>query len=185
MIQEVLLIDEDTIKSITNLSDNINGKVLRSAIYEAQEISLKEIIGSNMLNYIKAEVQANHTLPEVYVGMINKAQFFLAYNVMANICMIVNYKIDNIGVVTTNDDRVNNIEMDEVFQLQEFYKRKADYFGYELQLYILDNIEDLPQITEEQCYSIKATLNSAANTNIWLGGRRNNGWPKRLRYKYK
>jgi len=57
MITDTLLTSPDFVKSVTNISDNLNGKVMQAAIREAQEIDLKQIIGSCMLSKLKQSLE--------------------------------------------------------------------------------------------------------------------------------
>ena len=52
-MEEILLSSENFIKSVTNISDNVNGKYILPALREAQEIDLKGIIGSSLLETLK------------------------------------------------------------------------------------------------------------------------------------
>ena len=51
---EFLLTSEKFVKEVSSISDNVAGKYIQPSIREAQEVWLKSIIGSNLLNYIKA-----------------------------------------------------------------------------------------------------------------------------------
>ena len=58
-MKDVLLISESFIKNITNLSDNLSGKLLFPAIRESQEIGLREILGDDLLDKLKSLVEQN------------------------------------------------------------------------------------------------------------------------------
>lgn len=182
MITDTLLTSPDFVKSVTNISDNLNGKVMQAAIREAQEIDLKQIIGSCMLAKLKQLINGNLINdPEYseYLDLLNEAQYFLSYTVVSKLCVITSYKIDNAGVVKTADENITNATEEEIFDMQNFYQRKADYFCSQLQNYILNHIGILPEITENQCNNIKSNLYSAANNSLWLGGRRGKGLSRR------
>ena len=49
---DILLTSEEFVKSYSNISNNVNGKYLRVAIREAQEIELRGILGSFLLDYV-------------------------------------------------------------------------------------------------------------------------------------
>ena len=54
---EVLLTSENFIKSISSISDNTSGKYILPSLREAQEISLKGIIGVPLLGKLKELVE--------------------------------------------------------------------------------------------------------------------------------
>ena len=95
-------------------------------------------------------------------------------------CLITAVKISNGGLQQTSDENLTVLNITDTFTLQEQYQQKADFFAKRLQAYILDNISDLPEIDERTKNGIRATLDSASSTNVWLGGRRN---PARINRK--
>ena len=52
-MNRVLLISEDFVKELTNMSDNMQGKLINPAIAEAQEAGLREIDYLNWLRLVK------------------------------------------------------------------------------------------------------------------------------------
>jgi len=176
---EILLTSEEFVKSATNASDNINTKVMQTAIREAQEIELKSVVGTAMLNKLKTLVDSGDIeLDEnsAYKELLNESQYFLAYTVLVKLCMITTFKIDNIGVSKTSDDNIESLGVEDTLLVQNFYQKKADYFQGILQDYILANRSNLPEIGESKCFEIKANLYSAASGGLWLGGVRGKGW---------
>ena len=173
---KVLLTSEDFIRTAGNVSDNLQSKFLLPAIRETQEIDLQEVIGTTMLRKLCELVENNQiNSKEDYLKLLDKIQYFMLYSVMTKICVIANFKIDNLGVYTTNDDNATSITLKDVFSVQDYYNHKADYYKKLLQMHILDNYRKLPEIGENKCYEIHATLYSAASSNMFLGGARGKG----------
>lgn len=172
---DVLLTSEEFVKSYSNISNNVNGKYLRVAIREAQEIELREILGSCLLNKLKALVEAEELeLPEngIYMEIIDQCQYFLAYTAVKNLCLTTSYKIDNIGVSQTYDENIQSMSLEDTYNIMEQYARKADYFCHLLQEYLISKKEFIPELTDSQCSCIQANLYHAATGGIWMGGRR-------------
>lgn len=172
---EQLLTSEEFIKSVTNISDNLNGKVMQAAIREAQDIDLQNIIGSCLLDKLKnlcASGDIKNPENAFYKEAISKLQYFLAYTVIVKLCCITSYKIDNMGVSRTHDENIDYATIDEVYNMQDFYQKKADYFAYELQKWLMKNRQEFTELDCCTCESISANLNSSATSGIFLGGRR-------------
>ena len=180
-VTEILLTNENYVRGITNIDNNIQSKYLLSAIRESQEIDLQQIIGTCMLNKLK-ELIFNQTICEdsniVYKALLDECQLFLAYSTIVKLCLITSVKISNGGLQQTQDENLNVLGIEDTLTLQQQYQNKADFFGKRLQNYILNNYKDLPEISECTCNNIRATLHSAASTSLWLGGKRN---PSRIR----
>lgn len=172
---DVLLTSEEFVKSYSNISNNVNGKYLRVAIREAQEIELREILGSCLLNKLKALVEAEELdQPEngIYMEIIDQCQYFLAYTAVKNLCLTTSYKIDNIGVSQTYDENIQSMSLEDTYNIMEQYARKADYFCHLLQEFLISRKEFIPELTDSQCSCIQANLYHAATGGIWMGGRR-------------
>ncbi len=169
----VFLTSEDFIKSVTNLSDNMQGKFMLPAMREAQTIDLQNIIGEKMLTRLQELIETGeigNVGNAAYKGLLEECQYFLAYSVIVKLILISAVKIDNVGPSTTGDERITNLTLEETFNLQKIYQDKADYYAYLLQKYILKNKAELPEINESTCKDIKANLHSAASGGLWLGG---------------
>ena len=172
---EILLSSEIFIKSVTNISDNVAGKYILSSLREAQEVGLKNIIGESLLEKLKSLVKDDKISDQEnirYKDLLNKCQYYLAYQTIVEIVYKVSYKIGNAGVVKTTDDNLQVATMDEIIAQKEYYQGKADFHCMEVQNYILQDMADYPEVDDNLCKKIHATLHSAATCGFFLGGAR-------------
>ena len=137
---EVLLISEDTIKSVTNMSDNMQGDYLLPAIQLAQDIDLEETIGTPLLEKIQ-ELVLNNTIINAdnyaYKTLLDKyIQPFLCYATIAHITVPVAFKIANAGILRTEDEKMYNVSANEVDRVKNHYQHIADTYKYRLQRYL-------------------------------------------------
>lgn len=165
----VLLTSEKFIKGLCNIDDNLAGKYLVSALQEAQEINLREILGDCLLEALKGRVQ-DKSLEGMYEELVEKCQYVLAYRTIASLCIMATYKIANVGTVVTSDDNVTNLAWGDLTRVREYYIHKADYYTLLLQKFLLQNKSDFPELRECDCNRIKANLRSSASSGLWLGG---------------
>lgn len=81
----VILSSEEFVKSLTNVSDNIQGKFIGPALREAQDCDLEEVIGSAMTQKLQ-ELVENDTIGDsgntAYKALLDKCQYFMAYTVI-------------------------------------------------------------------------------------------------------
>ena len=172
---EILLSSEVFIKAQTNISDNVAGKYIMPSLREAQEVSLKSILGENMLEKLKDLVKTNMiAVPDnaIYKNLLDKCQYYLAYMTIVEVINKVTFKIGNAGLVKATDEQMQVASQQEIVSQIEYYQGKADFHCLELQNFILNNINDLPEINKGACRRIKANLYSAATCGIFLGGAR-------------
>ena len=165
----ILLISEDKIKTESALNDNCWGKFLLPAIREAQDINLTQIMGENLLSEMYVRVTANTVTGDYRTLLVDYIQPFLLYQVQANIVPTLNVKMANIGTVLTGDEHIEKLSKADVDNLMQSIQYKADWYCRRLQEYLLANKETFG-IEDCQCKKIKANLDSAASTGIFLGG---------------
>lgn len=175
---ECLLTNEDYVRGTTLIDNNVQSKFLLSSIREAQEIGLQEIIGSVLFKKLKRKIADGSIKDEqniAYKTLIDESQMYLAYKSVANLCLITNVKISNGGLQQTSDENLTVLNIDDAFTVQKHFDDKADFFAKRLQQYILNNIDNYPEICESKCNEMRANLYSAANTSLFLGGARGKG----------
>lgn len=172
---EFLLTSESFVKEVSSISDNIAGKYILPSIREAQEVSLKSILGSCLLNKLKAIGLAKEfDLPDnaQYKDLVDRCQYYLAYTAIVEVTNKVSYKIGNFGVTKSTDENLQVASQDEIGKMQYYYQSKADFCALELQQWLLDNRTYFPELNDCACDKIKANLYSAASCGLWLGGPR-------------
>ena len=64
---------------------------------------------------------------------------------MSDIQLPIQFKIRNKGIITTNDDRIQNATMEDTLMMKQYWSNKADFFGKRLSTYIRSNREDYPE----------------------------------------
>ena len=174
---DVLLISESYIKSITNISDNIAGDYLLPSIKLAQDIDLESTIGTQLLEKIQELIYNNdisNQYNEMYKLLLDKyIQPYLAYDTIKHLTPTVAYKLVNQGVVRTDDDKSYNITSNEVDKVIDYYSHIANTFKKRLQLFLIANYNEFPELLNWKSISdIRANLYSAAGCNVNLGGPR-------------
>lgn len=170
-----LLTSEDFVKRISPISDNLSSKYLLSALREAQEVHLKSILGSALLDNCKALVGTKElNAPENahYAELIEHCRYYLAYWAIAECTMTTSYKVANMGVVRTTDDNVQAPTFSEIALIKKQYENKADFYCKELQLWLKENHSLFPELSECECQRISANIHYSASCGVFLGGAR-------------
>ena len=172
---EILLTSERFVKSVTNVSDNLEGKYLQAGIREAGDIYLENILGSALVQALKRKVADGsiaQTENAAYKDLLDIAQYFLAYTSVVQAMQLCDYKIANAGVVKTPDQNVVTATDEERDRKVEYYQAKADAHAFRLQKHVLNNRAEYPELDECACEAIRSNLYSAATSGIFLGGPR-------------
>ena len=170
-----LLTTTDNVKMIAVLDDNVADNYLRAAMFEAQEVGLRGIVGSTLLDALKAQATAG-TLAGKYAELVNgHIVFYLAYATKAELLPKLAYKASNAGVVKAQTEGYVAATAAEIQAEVARAEAKRDYYAYQMQLWLRANADALPELTAHDCDRINACLRSANNQiGIWLGGARGN-----------
>lgn len=187
-VQRVLLVSPTFIKNVSNISDNISGKLLEPAIFEAQNEGLRTVLGDSLVDRLE-ELVGNNTINNTeyaaYKDLMSKVQYYLAYTAIANLCMLTTVKIDNAGLEQVGDDHMDPLDITDSFRLSDYYQHKADYLCRQMQNFVLRHREAYPELKDCDCRSIKANLFSSATTGLWLGGVRGREFGSRCCRRYR
>lgn len=165
-----------TIKDLTNISVNMSDKMLDVAIKEAQDAELNEVLGTKLLYKLYdlvATGQIGLSENSLYKELLDyHVSYFLTYNAISRLIVIVSIKLDNIGVVTTGDEKVNNLPVKDIFALESYYRGKSDFYKSRLQAYLRLHRDDFKELQYHDAYNTLAAIETAYTSSIFLGGRR-------------
>lgn len=174
--KNVLLCSAETIKTYTNIDNNISDEYILPALNQAQMIDLEAILGTQLVRKLQMLVATNsidNIENEYYQELLDDyITDFLAYSTIVKLIPIISFKIGNSGTVISSDEKLINMSFDEVFDLKDYYQNQADYLQYRLQKYVLENTNKYKELNENKVSDIKSNLYSSANVSIWLGGAR-------------
>lgn len=176
-MNKVLLISEDTLKTITNINDNVDGDYILPSIQLAQTIELEETIGTPLTEKLKNLVKENEITAEENVHYKNLLDRyitpFLAYATLTHITPTLAFKLTNAGIVKTDDEKMYNVSFNEVERVKEYYKKIADTYQYRLQRFLIANYGKYKELMEYKSIAdLRANLYSAASVGLALGGAR-------------
>ena len=174
-MKDILFTNADFIRSVTIVSDNLQDKYILSSIREAQDIEFQQVIGTRLYNKLKMMVEDESILFDFnvhYRELLDKAQYFIAYQTLANLTVNSTYKINNVGLNTISDDNVSTPSLTETFKLAKYYVDKADHYKMMLQNWLLKNKSYFPELLKSDISELSANVHSAASCNVFLGGAR-------------
>ena len=133
------LISISYIKDNSIVNENIDPKLLNYAILESQDISLQEIIGTDLYEQIKDQVINNNLTADNTNLLDNYITPYLLNKVVANSIIPLQYKMTQKGMVqeVSQDAQVPNFS--EVGHLRKLYETKSQDYGERLRRFLLQN----------------------------------------------
>lgn len=164
------LISPQSVKDVTNISDNLSEKYILTAIREAQQTELTTVLGVHFISTLEHLIESgeigNPEHANIKFVLDNYISYFLIYNVIEKLIPLVSVKLDNAGAVMSENEDTENLSFSDMLKLQDYYRQKSDFYKKRLQKYLRNNSSMFGDLL---CCS---ELDSAYSSPIFLGGRR-------------
>lgn len=175
-MQITLLINAKTVKEVTAIDDNVEGKYMSTAIREAQDIDLCGVLGDALVRRLQDLVDDGTIAQEAnahYKELLDRyVSMFLAYGTGVRLIPMTSYKIANAGLDKVSDERITVADTAEQGRISQSWVNLRNAYCRKMQAYVLENRAFFPEIGTDKCYEMRANLHSSANQGIWLGGAR-------------
>lgn len=161
-------ITDEELKADGFINRNLEPEYLNTACEEAQLIWLKEIVGDNLYSKLEELITSN-TVSGIYEELLNEyVKIFLKYKIIALLCVPLNFKVRNAGVITQYSNEMNSSPIAETKYIEEFYTEKADFFANRLSKFLNKNIKYIPEY-KCNCNQITNPNDNHPVCGIYLG----------------
>jgi len=139
-----LFVSEDYIKQNTPINDNVDLKMLKSAIIEAQELHLLESIGTSLYNDLDAKIVAGTIAGNDLILMKTYIRPMLKYWVMVEGAPMLLFKFTNKAVSTSTSDNSSPVQYEDMKYTVNQFKAKAEVYTERMVRYIQANLSLFP-----------------------------------------
>ena len=144
---EILFVNPDYLKRITQLNGGVEDSVMVPAIILAQDKYLQQYLGTDLLNKLKADVEGG-TVAGVYAtlldGYVRKATVWWT---MVELLPNLYVKLDNGGLVIRTSDKTSPISQDDLHREIENARQNAQFYTSRLVEYLCANQSSYPEYT--------------------------------------
>jgi hypothetical protein len=145
MTNFVYFVSVSYLKDNTPLNENIDDKLLKSAIKESQEIYIRDIIGSGIYDELQTQAfngtltQLNTTLLDSYIAPC------LKYYTLVESMLPLTFKFMNKSVASRNSENATPISTSELTLIEQRYRDKAEYYAERVRDYLKENPNSYPK----------------------------------------
>ena len=168
---EILLIDANYLKRVTNLNGAVDEATLPPAIIAAQDMSIQMYTGSDLLDKLKADAQAG-TLAGAYKTLVDDyLRKALAWLVMEELLPSLYVQIDNGGLVIRSAEGTTAISETELQREVDRARNKAKFYLAQMCNYMSYNSASLPEYGTNSQNRIAAKRFSYHIGGLHIGGR--------------
>jgi len=137
-------ISEEYLKQNTPIDNNVDGKLIRTAMREAQDIYIRDIIGSGLYDELTTQIIAatttalNTTLLNNYIAPCMK------YYVLYESAYTLSFQLLNKGIVTRNSEHQTPADINSITSMMAHWKDRGEYYSNRLIKYLQANLTSYP-----------------------------------------
>jgi hypothetical protein len=139
MANFVYFISVTFLKDNTPINENLDDKLLKSAIKESQEIYIRDVIGSGIYDELQDQAYngtlttPNTTLLDSYIAPC------LKYYTLTEAMLPMTFKFMNKSVASRNSENATPVSTQELTLIEQRYRDKAEYYAERLRDYLKEN----------------------------------------------
>lgn len=142
---EALLITRNDIVKFTAVNGNVDADKFIQFVKIAQDVHIQSILGTDLLNRIKADIAAN-TLANPYLALLtNYVKPMLIHWAMVEYLPFAAYTIANKGVYKHESENSQTVDKNEVDFLVEKQRQIAQHYTQRFVDYIVFNTASFPE----------------------------------------
>lgn len=139
MRPNVLLISEETLKSRTIISDNIDPKILRQTIIMVQEEKILNCLGSKLYDHLITAINDSTLTDDEKILIEDYVTPVMSWYCLAELPMAIGVKFYNRNVLRKTGDNDVNLSMSELTDVMNYYKNKGEFQEQRLINYLRQN----------------------------------------------
>jgi hypothetical protein len=144
---EVLFVNPDYMKRMTQLNGAVEEAVMVPAIILAQDKYLQQYLGTDLLQALKTKVSGGSLSGAYETLMDSYARKVVVWWSMVELLPSLYVKLDNGGLVIRMAENTTAISPDDLHREVENARQNAQFYTTRMIDYLLHNISDFPEYT--------------------------------------
>lgn len=163
-----LLLTPDELKANGFLNANVDNEYVVPAIEEAQDVFLREILGDSLLDKLTELTEAEQIDGKYEELVEGYVKYYLKYKTLGILCMSVNFKVRNAGLIQQYGNEMNSVGIEETKYFANYIESKAEFYENRLTTFLKKNIKYIPDY-KTCCNQITQPKNNGTYSTIYLG----------------
>lgn len=139
MADFAFFITEKYLKENTPIDDNTDSKLLKMAMREAQDIYIRDLIGSGIYDELCDQINADTVTADNETLLKHYIQPALKYYVLYNSAQSMSFQLVNKGIVTRNSEFQSPADINAITSLMNAWKDRGEYYSERLTNYLIQN----------------------------------------------
>lgn len=147
---EVLFVNPDYMKRLTQLNGSVEDRVMAPAIILAQDKYLQQYLGTDLLNKLKADVSAGTVAGNYATLLDNYVRKATVWWAMLELIPNLYVKLDNGGLVIRTSDDTSPISDSDLHREIENARQNAQFYTTRMVEYLCQNSSLFPEYNSNQ-----------------------------------
>ena len=140
MSLNILLVSDQMIKDRTAIHGNIDPELIKPDIKVAQDMYIHPILGTALYDKLQTDISGTGTTTGNYKILLDRYIVdTLMWYVLSELPTTISYQFWNKGVVRKQGESTDLPSMEELVDLQNKYKNRAEFYANRLRLYLKQN----------------------------------------------
>ena len=144
---EVLFVNPDYMKRLTQLNGGVEDSVMVPAIILAQDKYLQQYLGTDLLNKLKSDISGDGVAGDYVTLLDNYVRKATVWWTMVELLPNLYVKLDNGGLVIRTSDKTTPISSDDLHREIENARQNAQFYTSRLVEYLCANQSLFPEYT--------------------------------------
>lgn len=167
---QALFINPEYVKTATIIDENVEDKIIRLAIIDAQRLHILPKLGTDLYNKYITDINNSTALTGVYKSLMDNYIIpALLKWVLYEVSISMTFKYRNKGIMTQTSDNAQPVDLGTTGNLKDEFKIAANELTQRLIDYLCENSSDYPEYTSNTDGGDISPDDTLNLTPIWLG----------------
>lgn len=141
-----LFVTEQEIKDTTMLNDNVDEKLIRFGLENAQDTHILPIIGSGLFDELQTQINAG-TTTALNTTLLTEMRKTVIWFTLYELHPFLNFKYFNKAIVQRQAEEIQPVSKGEMDYLAEYVKNRAEMYADRFRKWLIENEDDYPLYT--------------------------------------
>lgn len=170
MSANILFISEQVLKDRSLLQDNVDPKLIKPTIKQAQDMYIEPIVGTGLYRELQEQIADNDVSELNKTLLDNYITDCLCWFVASEMVMSLGYKLTNKNVLKKTSENSETASISDLFDLMNYYKNKGEWYAQRITNYLCENNTDYPLYDNPGTgVDIIHPNNTSYSTGMYLG----------------
>lgn len=164
-----LIITENYLKQNSIINDNADMKVITPTIYLVQDLYIHPILGTDLFNEIKTQIDSNNVSSANQTLLNNYVLPTMIWYLLCECTPVFKYRYMNKGVMVKSSENSSAADLTEIQYLMDKWKNNAEAYAQRCTKFLIQNSTTYPlYLSNPDMDDIKPNKNNYTS-GLYLG----------------